>query len=643
VAAAPRDAQLRLDIRTDTWRGNQFPVVWMQPKSEQAPLPPGIHQMPTAGQWYISPALEKIVRSEPALAARFPDGRILTEDGVLNPGELIAYRRLPSGGALGENSIEVVGFGGGRWFIGDPVDLEPAPIVLAAGGLVGIPVIILMAAALSASSPVRAQRLTILSAIGIPSRHRIGVLALEALLAAGPGLLVGTVIWGVVAPNLTALPFVGRPITPGELMPPLAWVVVTMAGTVGVFVTVSVLVQGLQRRTGGNPRPVVGRSLLRPARWVPVAAGAVLLLNASFHSGKGASISALGGLLLVTAGLPLILPIIARAAGRSVAANAYRPTHLLAGRRLERSPLAAVRPLFGLAAILVIAPVVATWMVSMRQLDDTMVRDQQIEAARVTGAIGGIDLTAVASAVPRTIVARAGMSESTSEEAPVLRLFTTCAQLHRTLGRGACSETNLSANTQERLSRVLGTPADVELATEPADHLRSAGFIVIVGLRSPTFEPAVRAAALNQPAAVSVFSEADAVQRESPLVAWILGGVTLLGVLLFAAFAVSLIDRTVSDCQTRRLLGFLGLRRAQIRSVQIREFSFAYLTVAGTALVAGLGCSVAWHSLNPAAPYPVTSVAGLVLAVAALAGVVVSSLRAVRTDSAERPSLTSRV
>lgn len=633
MAAAGSGSGLDVKEGYDTWRGEQFPVIWLRPSSSPSPLPPGITARPASGGWYISPALAALTRREPALAERFPAARVLGDSGVLHPGELLAYRFLPADGELGQYASRVRGFGGAAgvgYPIGDATELNVPPIALASAGLVGVPVVLLLLAALTISSPIRVQRMLTLHALGMPRGQRRRLIAYETLLASTPGVLGGALIWMLAGRNLATLPLVGRPVTRGELVPPPLPAAAAVVGLITAIVLLSLLVLD-GRRLRLSPRPLAGSQTLRQARWLPLAAGAVLLLSSLARNGKSAALPALAGVLLTTCGLPLVLPILARAVGAAVARKSG-PAQLLAGRGLQRAPLSAVRPLFGLAAILVVTPVVATWLAMARQHDPPTVPDQQLQVARITGALPSLDLTVLRAAESADIVM------AVKEGAGGQQIFAGCTQLRRLLGTSACVGNTLTAAGNARLTRLVGGSGGFRLNASSVVAGRP-DMMLVLGPRSPSFETRIRAAALNQNAAVAVFSDEDLIQRESPLVAWILGGLTALCGLLFAALAVSLVGRSVGDPASRRLLGVLGLTGSQIRAVQLRGFLLAYGVVFSFALTAGVACSYAWHALSPPSPYPMASILGLAATFVALGAVGVIALNSAQQEIETRHSM----
>ena len=102
---------------------------------------------------------------------------------------------------------------------------------------------------------------------------------------------------------------------------------------------------------------------------------------------------------------------------------------------------------------------------------------------------------------------------------------------------------------------------------------------------------------------------------------WIVGGMTLLAFLVFAALAVGMLDTALNRASDAGLLTKLGVGRAVAARFFAREFAWTYVTVTGVAAVAGAACSIAWHNRDPGVPYPTAVVAALYLSNLALAAV----------------------
>ncbi|MFJ3931470.1 FtsX-like permease family protein [Streptomyces sp. NPDC090029] len=633
---------VRVDLRADTWGLEQYPVVWLDPVDEGDPaaMPPGMSAWPERGGWAVSPGLAALARAHPALAARFPGAEVLGDAGVLHPGELLAYRHMPEGGAMGAAAFDAAGFGGPGPSIGERTEVDGPALALALTGFVGLPVVLLAAAGTAVSAPLRARRLALLRALGTPARRLRALVAAEAALVFLPGLAVGVLLWEPVAPLLGEVPVVGRPVADGALGPPPWATAAVVAGLACIFAALALVTErrGRGSRHRVAPRPRAGRPRLPVLRTAPAAAGLVLLALAQLRDDQAASTTTLAGVVLLAVGVPPALPAVARTVGGRMADRASGPRGVLAGRRLQYDPRSAVRPLYGVAALLVLAPVVAAWMGAVRHLDAPPPRDPTAEAVVLRGALDRVDTGVLLRGLPGAVavpLAPQDSGPSGSSGPPVLRVGLGCADAARLLGTAACGASgSLTAEGSRRLAVLLGTPAPLRLVPPGTLHPTPEGELAVIAPREPRFENAIRAAALAHPAALNVVSAADLVLQESELVSWILGGVAVLGSLTFLVLALGTIDRTAAGRGGDRLLGALGLTRGRVRAIGTEEFLLGYAAVVGTGLACGAVASAAWSAMDPAIGYPTGVLAGAAVLAALLAG---AGVLGIRLASGRRP------
>ncbi|KAB8164654.1 hypothetical protein FH609_018260 [Streptomyces sp. 3MP-14] len=617
---------LRVDRRDDTWGLTQFPVVWLDPADAESPeaLPPGMAGWPEPGGWVISPGLARQAADHPELAQRFPDAEVLTDEGVLHPEELLAYRRVPADGALGPVAVDATGFGGPGPTIGDDAELDIPAMSLALAGLVGLPALLLAAAGTAVSAPLRANRLALLRALGVPARRRRALVVLEAGAVAGPGLALGALAWQVTAPRLDRVPLVDRPVVPGALAPPWWSAVPVLLLLAAAFALLAVVTESRRREDhhAALPRPRARRPRMSALRIAPALAAVALLAAAALRDGRLAATSTLAGVLLLAAGVPLTLPLLARRVGDRLAGRTDRPGRVLAGRRLQYDPRSAVRPLYGIAALLVIAPVVAAWIGTARDIDPPPRPDPAIQAFEVRGALGHADPDALLRELPGALAAPVTVQPGPGSSA-VVRLAAGCRELASLLRESACTEDGTLAGPAERRVGLLAAgTAEVSVVREEPQvnaQLSEESTLLVLTPRTADAENALRAAALAQPAALSVLSEADDQLQESELVPWVLGGIALFSALVFLLLATGLIDRTAVGRRGTWLLIAIGLTRRRIRVINRQEFLVGYGVVGGTALVAGVVACLAWTGLDSAVDYPLAAHAAIAASAAGLA------------------------
>ena len=334
-----------------------------------APVPPGLPHLPGPGDYFASPALTTLLRSEPAneLRDRFPGRQIGTIGAAALPSpnsliivightarqlsqapgavEVGAIQRTPASCYACQNTI---GSGAVLQFI-------------LAGGAVALllPVLILIATASRLSAARREERFAAMRLVGATPRQISVVSAVEAAVAAVAGVAVGFALFFVFRPLLYHVPFTGAPLAQGDLS--LHWIDIVLA-VIGVPAAAVVSARLALRRVQKSPLGVHRRAAARPpriARIIPLLAGIAVLayFNAAGKPGAvgGQLLELLAGFVLLIVGLVLAGPWFTTAGARLMANRARRPATLIAGRRLLDNPKAAFRFISGLVIALFVA------------------------------------------------------------------------------------------------------------------------------------------------------------------------------------------------------------------------------------------------------------------------------------------------
>jgi hypothetical protein len=334
-----------------------------------APVPPGLPHLPGPGDYFASPALTALLRSEPAneLRDRFPGRQIGTIGAAAlpSPNSLIivighttrqlsqapaavqvgAIQRTPANCYACQNGI-----GSG-----------PILQFILAGGAVALllPVLILIATASRLSAARREERFAAMRLVGATPRQISVVSAVEAVVASVAGVAVGFALFFVFRPLLYHVPFTGAPLAEGDLS--LHGIDIVLA-VIGVPVAAVVSARLALRRVQISPLGVQRRASSRPpriARIIPLLAGIAVLayFDAAGKPGAvgGQLLELLAGFVLLIVGLVLAGPWFTTAGARLMANRASRPSTLIAGRRLLDSPKAAFRFISGLVIALFVA------------------------------------------------------------------------------------------------------------------------------------------------------------------------------------------------------------------------------------------------------------------------------------------------
>ena len=354
---------------TDQFANQEIDRVDVAATGPSAPVPPGIAHLPGPGEYYASPALTTLLRSEPAneLRDRYPARQIGTIGAAAlpSPNSLIivightAHQLSLLPGAVKIAAIQRTS--ANCYACQSAIGSGPVLQFILAGGAVALllPVLILIATASRLSAARREERFAAMRLVGATPRQISAVSAVEAVVAAVAGVAVGFALFFVFRPLLYHVPFTGAPLAQGDLS--LHWINAIVV-VIGVPLAAVMSARLALRRVQGSPFGVKRRESTRPpgiVRIIPLLAGIALL--AYFDSaGKpgaigGQLLELLVGFVLLVVGLVLAGPWFTTAGSRLMTKRASRPAMLIAGRRLLDNPKAAFRFISGLVIALFIA------------------------------------------------------------------------------------------------------------------------------------------------------------------------------------------------------------------------------------------------------------------------------------------------
>ena len=352
--------------RTDQFGNQEIDRIDVAATGANAPVLPGIAQLPGRWEYYASPALTSLLRSVPAneLADRFPGRQIGT----------IGAAALPSPNSLiiviGHESRQLSQVPGAAEVQGiqktlancyacqNSVGSGPVLQFILAGGAVALllPVLIFIATASRLSAARREERFAAMRLVGATPRQVSVISAVEATVAAVAGEALGFALFFLLRPLLYHVPFTGAPLAPGDLS--LSGIDVALV-VIGVPIAAIVSARLALRRVQISPLRVSRRVTSAPPRIfrvIPLLAGIAVLayFDAAGKPGGigGQLLELLAGFVLLVVGLVLAGPWITTAGARLMANRASRPATLIAGRRLLDNPKAAFRFVSGLVIAL---------------------------------------------------------------------------------------------------------------------------------------------------------------------------------------------------------------------------------------------------------------------------------------------------
>ena len=477
-----------------------------------SPVPPGLSHLPESGQYYASPALERLLASTPTdqLANRFPGHQIGTINaaGLPSPNSLIivighgSHRLSETPGAVEVRGIQhtPAKCDACKSGVGSALVLQWTLAIGAVALL--LPVLILISTASRLSAARREERFAAMRLVGATPRQISVISAVEATVAATAGVALGFVVFFLLRPLLYHVPFTGAPLAPGDLS--LRWIDVAIV-IVGVPIAAVVSARLALHRVQISPLRVSRRATSAPPRVfrvIPLLAGIALLayFDAAGKPGSngGQLLELLAGFALLVVGLVLAGPWFTTAGARLIANRANRPATLIAGRRLLDNPKAAFRFISGLvvalfitsAAIGALSSIVAASGTGGGNIgDDTLavpfcgfsttncppaaqvpsVSSQTLATLRATPGVSGVTVVHEnTQATPRTSFG--------PSHAPLMDSFgvVSCNQLAETPAVGKCKPGAAVASVGYFLSNVLGHNSHASSTVWPTAHLSEA-------------------------------------------------------------------------------------------------------------------------------------------------------------------------
>jgi hypothetical protein len=340
-----------------------------------APVPPGITRLPSAGGYYASPALAALLKTVPAdeLGERFPGKMIGTigQAGLNGPGDLAIY--------IGYRTAQLNKIPGTGWVTS--INRAPgqevfSPFFRYAFGVgvlaVVFPMLVLISTATRLAADRREERFAALRLVGgTPGDIRI-IATVEAMISAFLGAALGTVIFLLVRPALAGAALVGTQYFESDLTPTAAGYAAMLVG-VPIAAAIAALVS--LRRVQISPLGVTRRATPKPPtfwRLVPLLIGlGVFGYGLSKTTRNGIGGPAYPGLLLTMIGLVIAGPWLTAQAARLFGRVASGSSALLATRRLADNPRRAFRAVAGLTLAVFLGTMVGLIVPALNETEQT--------------------------------------------------------------------------------------------------------------------------------------------------------------------------------------------------------------------------------------------------------------------------------
>ena len=484
---------------TDSFGGQLIDQIDVAAAGSGAPIPPGMSRLPDPGQYFASPELVSLLRSQPAdeLRDRYP-GRLvgtIGSAGLPSPSSLIIVighsvgqlSKQPAAIEIGAIHRGLANCYGCQSVVGSGPVLE----FILVGGAVALvlPVLILIATASRLSAVRREERFASMRLVGATPRQISTISAVEAVIAALAGVVLGFGVFFAVRPLLYHVPFTGAPLAQGDLS---LHAVDILIAVVGVPIAAVVSARLALRRVQISPLGVTRRVRKRPpgiARIVPLLAGIAFLAYFDAAGKPGAIgsqlLELLVGFALLIVGLVLAGPWFTTAGSRIMVKRASRPATLIAGRHLLDDPKAAFRFVSGLVIALFVASAAIGALSSVTQVSGGGIANASLSTLAdpfCTYSTTDCPTASVVASVPPSVlhelratpgvqgVALVHEAPSQTQEGRSFGVVA-CDQLATTPAIGRCAPRATVASVGYFLSKVLGHTANASTTTWPSWNL----------------------------------------------------------------------------------------------------------------------------------------------------------------------------
>lgn len=342
-----------------------------------APVLPGISELPGPGQFYASPELAHLLQTVPKdeLGNRFAGTQIGTigQKALYFPNELVIYSgKSPSQLAGLADTQEVT-------TIATQAQLQGTTnIYRDAFGIGAIailfPLLILVNTATRLSATRREERYAAMRLIGA-TPHQINVIAsVDAIVGSFLGALLGIVVFLLIRPAIANIAFSGVKFFPNYVTPTI-WGYIGLVVGIPIIAAIASLIS--LHRVQISPLGVSRKAApKKPSAWrlVPLALGIPLLLwsahQIGFNHHANGPAPLLAGFLLIMIGIVISGSWLTMRATMLVARFTKSAPSLLASRRLSDNPKGAFRAISGLVLAVFVASFVSVLVPAFNALEN---------------------------------------------------------------------------------------------------------------------------------------------------------------------------------------------------------------------------------------------------------------------------------
>jgi hypothetical protein len=341
------------DYSDDFYRGQAIERVDVATLGPQAPVVPGLTRMPSAGEFFASPALAQLIATVPPdqLGQRFPGhlAGLIAPAGLAGPDDLaVVVGRAPAELATARHTMRITAIQSAPQRRGDGA-IYRFGFALGAVALL-LPMLMLIGNATRLATARQAERQAALRLVGATPQQVRVIATVDAAIGSFLGAALG------IGLSVALHPLTARvTITGYRFFPQYVWPTVTEYAAVLIGVPVAAAVAALValRRVQISPLGVARRATPPPPRaWrvIPLGLGLVVfLIPLAFANRTNPSVGVAPlGLALIMVGLVIGGGWLTARAARLLARLGRGPAALLAARRVADEPVTTFRSVSGL-------------------------------------------------------------------------------------------------------------------------------------------------------------------------------------------------------------------------------------------------------------------------------------------------------
>lgn len=342
---------------TDTFHSKEIIRIDVAATGPHSPVPPGLTRLPGPGEYFASPALQRLLRDAPAaeLADRYPgrDAGTFGAAGLPSPDSLIIVVGHAPQELSGADKVQQISSiaTAGDTYVTNMIKLTLGVIAVA----LIIPVLTLIGMATRMSAARREQRYAAMRLVGATPKQVSVVSAVESTVAAAIGTVLGFALFTAFRSPLSEVPYSGVRFHLVDFRLGLTDVLVV---GLGVPLAAAVAARVALRRVRISPLGVSRRATpAAPRAWrvLPLLAGVAELawfVGRRPPTVNGQLAAYLAGAVIIMLGLQIAGPWLTYRGARLMAGRARRPAALIAARRLADDPKAGFRAVSGLVLAL---------------------------------------------------------------------------------------------------------------------------------------------------------------------------------------------------------------------------------------------------------------------------------------------------